>query len=67
MPHIERAEDFYSLSLTDCVAIGAQYRPAIQDYTLKFPSGMVDADDTPEMYCVKEIQEGDRQVLFLVI
>jgi len=34
-----------------------QYRPVIEDYTVELPSGMVDADETPEACVRRELAE----------
>ncbi|MBZ5559496.1 MAG: NUDIX hydrolase [Acidobacteriia bacterium] len=34
-----------------------QYRPVIEDYTVELPSGMIDADETPEACVRRELVE----------
>jgi len=34
-----------------------QYRPAVEDYTLEFPAGLVEKGEDPEKCCVRELKE----------
>lgn len=34
-----------------------QYRPVVEDYTIELPSGMIDADETPEACIRRELVE----------
>ncbi|HYA43124.1 MAG TPA: NUDIX hydrolase [Syntrophobacteraceae bacterium] len=59
---------YYSLRMPDYVSIIAltreqelvlvrQYRPAVERYTIEFPSGTVEADETPEHSARRELEE----------
>jgi ADP-ribose pyrophosphatase len=39
------------------IPIVRQYRPAVEGFTWELPAGMVDAGETPEACCVRELQE----------
>lgn len=59
---------YYRLSCDDCVSIIAktidkkiilahQYRPAIESFTLEFPAGYVDKEESPEDSIKRELKE----------
>ncbi len=59
---------YYSLRMPDCVSVIAltpgeqvvlvrQYRPAVERYTLEFPSGQVEVNETPEQAARRELAE----------
>ena len=61
-------EPYYSLRLPDYVVVIAmttdervlavrQYRPAVEQYTIEFPSGLVDAGETPADAARRELLE----------
>jgi ADP-ribose pyrophosphatase len=61
-------EDHYSLGLPDYVAIVAltpsgrlplvrQYRPAVEQFTLELPAGMVNPGENASDCCVRELKE----------
>lgn len=59
---------YYSLRLQDYIAVVAiteehrvlavrQYRPAVEQYTIELPAGLVDAGETPEQTARRELLE----------
>ncbi|HTR60600.1 MAG TPA: NUDIX hydrolase [Candidatus Binataceae bacterium] len=64
----EPAQTYHGLALSDYVTIVAvtrdgkfplvrQFRPAIEDFTVELPSGLVDDGENPYETCVRELRE----------
>src|SRR5205085_4423199 len=64
----QRAEVYHSLSQADYIAVLAQtpgglipivrqYRPAVAAYTWELPAGLLEAGETPEDACRREVRE----------
>ena len=64
----QRAEVYHSLSQADYIAVLAQtpgglipivrqYRPAVAAYTWELPAGLLEAGETPEDACRRELRE----------
>ena len=60
--------DYYSLELPDYVAVVArtpsgklalvrQYRPAVEQFILELPAGTVEAGESPDECCLRELRE----------
>jgi len=41
----------------DCLILVKQYRPAIKQYTLEFPAGLVNPSEKPEETAIRELRE----------
>lgn len=41
----------------DCVVMVKQFRPPMGSYTLEFPAGLIDNDETAEMAALRELKE----------
>ena len=66
--HPEETEPYFSLRMSDYVTVVAltqerefvlvrQYRPAVEEYTLELPAGMVEAGEAPEAAGLRELEE----------